>query len=157
MKKIGAFSISMIAGLVIGYAGLGSLLSKANLSDTAELNLPAGFPSNTLNLVIWGILFILWGIGSCLLYAVELKPRRQRNIFLNSLILIVGIYLWHFMLFSAVNLSGALAISIALFMLGIVVWFMYLVIQRYAGYLFIPTIIWLIYMLYLSISVTVIN
>ena len=76
---------------------------------------------------------------------------------LNSLMLVIGIFIWHYMIFGAVNPAGALAVSAAILLLGVVVWFMYLVTHRYGGYLFTSMVIWLIFLLYLSISLTVKN
>ena len=119
--------------------------------------LPAGFPTRTGMIVIWGFLLAIWGIGCRFVYSVKLSDRRKRNIFLNSLILEGGILIWNFMIFGAVNLPGALAVCIALLLLGVIVWFMYLLTHRYGGYLFTPVMIWMLYLLYLSISLTVKN
>lgn len=157
MKKINAFGISNIICLGIGYAAIIRLL-RAPFSDKFfELSLPGGFPSGRGLTIIWAILFITWAFGCTFVYSVKLSPRRMRNIFLNSLILIIGIFTWHYILFNTVNLTGTLAISIALFLLTIVVWFMYLVTHRYGGYLFTPMFIWQIYQLYLSIALVVKN
>ena len=157
MKKINAFGISNIICLGIGYAAIVRLLRTPFTDKFFELDLPGGFPSGTGLMIIWAILFIAWAFGCTFVYSVDLSPRRMRNIFLNSLILIIGIFTWHYMLFNAVNLAGTLAISIALLLLTIVVWFMYLVTHRYGGYLFTPMFIWQIYQLYLSIALVVKN
>lgn len=157
MKRINSFGICNIIGLAFGYASIIRLLRKQTPSAFEALELPAGFPTQNGMMVIWGLLFLFWGFACCFVYSVRLSPRRMRNIFLNSLILIVGIFIWNFMLFSAVNLSGALAISIALLLLAIVVWFMYLVTHRYGGYLFTPVVVWNLFQLYLCIAFVVKN
>ena len=90
-------------------------------------------------------------------YSVKISPRRIRNIFLNSIILVIGIFTWHFMLFSSVNLAGTLAVSIAILLLAVVIWFMYLVTHRYGGYLFSAVVVWHLFQLYLSIALVVKN
>ena len=157
MKKINPFGIVNIICLGIGYAAIIRLL-RSSLSDSfSGLTLPGGFPSGTGLMVIWAILFVFWALGCTYVYSVKLSPRRMRNIFLNSLILIIGVFTWNYMLFSAVNLAGTLAISVALLLLTIVVWFMYLVTHRNGGYLFTPMVIWQVYELYLSIALLVKN
>ena len=155
MKKNNFFWIATAAVLIIVFIALLRLLSAA--PDLSGVLLPAGFPTANGLLVIWGFLFLLWGIGTRFVYSAKLSPRRQRNIFLNSLILAGGIFIWNYMIFGAVNFSGALAVAAALLLLGVVVWFMYLVTHRYGGYLFIPMMIWLVYILYLSIAFAVKN
>lgn len=157
MKKIDSFTISSIIGLGIGYAAIIRLLLPLTGEKMTGFQLPGGFPSTAGFLVIWAFLFILWGIGCFFVYSIKLSPRRKRNIFLNSLILIIGIFIWHFLVFSAANFTGALAVSIAILLLAVVVWFMYLVTHRYGGYLFTPMIVWLLFQLYLSIALVRLN
>ena len=157
MKKINAFGTFNIIGIIIGFAGVIRLLTKPETEAFAALNLPSGFPTRSGFIVIWGILSLLWVAACLFVYSVSLSPRRMRNIFLNSLILIIGIFVWHFMVFSAGNAAGAMALSIAMLLLAVVVWFMYLVIHRYGGYLFTPLVVWHLYQLYLGISLAVKN
>ncbi len=157
MKKMNSFGIFNILGLGIGYAAIVRLLRSPRPESFAGLALPGGFPTVTGLIVIWAVLFAVWAFGCTYVYSVQLSPRRMRNIFLNSLILIIGIFIWNYMLFSAVNLAGTLALSIALLLLTVVVWFMYLVTHRYGGYLFTPMVVWQLYQLYLSIALTVKN
>ena len=157
MKKINTFGFSNIIAIIIGYAAVIHYLKQPETESFSTLNLPAGFPTRGGLIAIWGILCLLWAAACLFVYSVDLSPRRMRNIFLNSLILIIGIFSWHFMLFSAVNTGGTMAISIAILLLAVVVWFMYLVTHRYGGYLFTPLVIWHIYQLYLGISLVVKN
>ena len=157
MKKINPFGIANIICLGIGYAAIVRLLRGPFSDSFSRLTLPGGFPTGTGLMVIRAILFVFWALGCTYVYSVKLSPRRMRNIFLNSLILIIGIFTWNYMLFSAVNLAGTLAISIALLLLTVVVWFMYLVTHRSGGYLFTPMVIWQVYELYLSIALLVKN
>ena len=151
------FKYLSILALIIGYAGIFKLLSGSETQLFTNFIVPAEFPSRKGLLIIWGFLFILWGIGELFVYTIPLKPRRARNIFLNSIILVLGIFIWNFILFGSLNLLGALAISIAILILAIVVWLMYLVIHRYGGYLFTPMIIWLVFLLYLNIMLIIRN
>lgn len=157
MKKINSFGIFNIAGLAIGYISLLRLLNTQVPENISNLSLPAGFPTTKGFMVIWGILFLFWAWGCFYVYSINLSPRRMRNIFLNSLILIIGIFIWHYILFNTVNLPGTLALSIADLLLSVVVWFMYLVTHRYGGYLFTSVVVWQLYQLYLSISLLVKN
>lgn len=157
MKKLSTFWILNLAGLLIGYFAIFRLLRSASSDVLAGTELPAGFPTASGLMVIWAFLFLLWGIGSYFVYSIRMRPRRARNIFLNSIVLVVGIFLWNFLLFSSLNLQGALAVAVAVLLLAVVVWFMYLLIHRYGGYLFIPMMIWLAFLLYLSIALVVKN
>ena len=157
MKKKNVFWFSSVAALIIGFFFIMRFLNGSDEDALSGLKIPAGFPTGTGMIVIWGFLFVLWGAGSFFVYSVKLSEWRKRNIFLNSLILEIGIFMWNYMVFGAVNLPGALAVCIAILLLGVVVWFMYLLTHRYGGYLFTPMMIWMLYLLYLSISFTVNN
>ncbi len=157
MKKNSPFGIWSILGIVIGYIAIFRLLKSTGTVNLSGLILPAGFPTITGLLVIWGILFLIWALGCRFVFSVQLRPRRQRNIFLNGLILVIAIFMWNYMLFVNANLSGALAVSIASLVLSIVLWFMYLLIHRYGGYLFTSMVVWQAYTLYLCITLVVKN
>ena len=157
MKKINAFGITNLIALAFGYASIFRVLRIADPENLSQISLPSGFPTRSGLLVIWAILFIIWAAACCFVYTVNFTPRRMRNIFLNSLVLIIVIYAWNFLLFSSVNLTGALAVTIAELLLSIVVWFMYLVTHRYGGYLFTSLVIWNLYQLYLCIALVVLN
>jgi tryptophan-rich sensory protein len=157
MKKNSPFGIWSIVGIVIGYIAIFRLLKNADAELLSGLSLPAGFPSITGLLVIWGILFLIWALGCRFVFTVQLRPRLLRNIFLNGLILVIGIFMWNFLIFVNANLSGALAVNIGTLVLSIVIWFMYLVTHRYGGYLFTSMIVWQVYTLYLSIALVVKN
>ena len=157
MKKINAFGITNIIALAFGYASIFRLMRITDPESLSQINLPGGFPTRNGLLVIWAILFVIWAIACCFVYSVNFTPRRMRNIFLNSLALIIVIYTWNYLLFSSVNLPGTLAVTIADLLLTIVVWFMYLVTHRYGGYLFTSLVIWILYQLYLCIALVVIN
>lgn len=157
MKKVSSFWIWNLAGLVIGYLAVFRLLHSAGADTLAGTILPAGFPTASGLMVIWAFLFLLWGCGIYFVYSVPLRPRSIRNIFLNSLILVIGIFVWNFLVFSGLNFQGAFAVAVAILVLAVVVWFMYLVVHRYGGYLFIPMVIWLAFVLYLSIALVVKN
>ena len=157
MKKINFFGVLNIFALAFGYA---SIFRQMRISDPELLSgfiLSAGFPTRSGLLVIWAFLYICWAFACVFVYSANLSPRRMRNIFLNSIVLIIGIFTWVFLLFGAANLSGALAVSIALLLLAVVIWFMYLVTHRYGGYLFTSIIVWLIYQLYLCIALVIKN
>ena len=157
MKKINPFGIGNIIAIIIGYSALFRLLSQPASEIFSSITLPPGFPTKSGLLVIWGFFSILWIAGCLFVYSIPLSPRRMRNIFLNSLILIIGIFTWHYLLFSSVNLSGTLAVAIADILLTVVVWFMYLVTHRYGGYLFTPVVIWHLYQIYLCIVLVIKN
>ena len=157
MKKINSFGILNLIALAAGFAFIIRLLNQTDPALISNLNLPGGFPTRTGLIVIWGVLFLIWAVACLFVYSVKLSPRRIRNIFLNSIILVIGIFVWHYMLFSSVNLPGTLAVAIAILLLSIVIWFMYLVTHRYGGYLFSAVVVWHLFQLYLSIALVVKN
>ena len=154
MKKQEGFFIATVAALIIGFAAIYRLLVGV---PAPQFILPAGFPTINGFLVIWAFLFVIWAIASYFVYGVKIHPRRKRNIFLNCLIQIIFIFIWCYMVFSAGNFPGALAVAIANLILAVVIWFMYLVTHRYGGYLYTSIVVWSAYLIYLSIALVVKN
>ena len=157
MKKNNGFWICSAAALIIGFIGIMRLLQTSSADALNGVNIPAGFPTKTGLIVIWGFLFVLWGLGCRFVYSVNRSDRMKRNIFLNSVILEAGLFIWNYMIFGALNFPGALAVCIAILLLAVIVWFMYLLSHRYGGYLFTSMIVWILYLLYLSIAFAVKN
>ncbi len=157
MKKTSPYFFGTVAANIVGYLGITRLLMTTGYDKLGETVLPAGFPTKGALTVIWAFLFLLWSIGSYFVYSIKMTPKRHQNIFVNGLILGGAIFAWHYVLFGLVNLPGTLALSIAILLVSVIVWFMYLVVHRYGGYLFTPVVVWTVYMLYLSIALVAKN
>lgn len=157
MKKTSPYFFGTVAANIVIYLGITRLLMTTGYDKLGETVLPAGFPTKGALTVIWVFLFLLWSIGSYFVYSVKMTPKRHQNIFMNGLILGGAIFAWHYVLFGLVNFPGTLALSIAILLVSVIVWFMYLVVHRYGGYLFTPVVVWTVYMLYLSIALVVKN
>lgn len=157
MKKTSPYFFGTVAANIVAYLGITRLLITTGYSELGEAVLPAGFPTKGALIVIWAFLFLLWSIGGYFVYTIKMTPKRHQNIFVNGLILAAAVFAWHYVLFGLVNFSGTLALSIAILLIGVIVWFMYLVVHRYGGYLFTPIMVWTVYMLYLSIALVVKN
>lgn len=157
MKKTSPYFFGTVAANIVVYLGITRLLMTTGYDKLGDTVLPAGFPTKGALTVIWAFLFLLWSIGSYFVYSIKMTPKRHQNIFINGLILGGAIFAWHYVLFGLVNLPGTLALSIAILLVSVIVWFMYLVVHRYGGYLFTPVVVWTVYMLYLSIALVVKN
>ncbi len=157
MKKTSPYFFGTVAANIVVCLGITRLLMTTGYDKLGETVLPTGFPTKGALTVIWAFLFLLWSIGSYFVYSIKMTPKRHQNIFVNGLILGGAIFAWHYVLFGLVNLPGTLALSIAILLVSVIVWFMYLVVHRYGGYLFTPVVVWTVYMLYLSIALVVKN
>ncbi len=157
MKKSTVFLICIL--IVFGFYALSGIVLSSNFVPEAfeALKLPKGFPSVRGLVFIWGFLSLLWGISAGFVFSVNIKKRGKRNMAINTLFLIGAIFSWHFLVFVRCMPLGALAMSIAMLLLALVVLFMYLLVHRNGGYLFLPVVVWLVYTLYLSISLFVLN
>ena len=157
MKKTSPYFFGTVAANIVAYLGILRLLTTTGYDKLGEAVLPGGFPTKGASMVIWGLLFLLWTVGSYFVYTVKMTPKRHQNIFANGLILAAAIFAWHYVLLGVVNFPGVLALSIAILLLTVIVWFMYLVTHRYGGYIFTPTVVWAVFMLYLGIALVVKN
>ena len=65
-KKIKPYLISVLIALAVG--GLSSLLTKGNMDMYNQINRPALAPPMIVFPIVWGILFVLMGISSAMVY-----------------------------------------------------------------------------------------
>lgn len=156
-KKTSVTLICII--LTLAFFVFGAFVVSKNFDPDifGKLKLPPTLPSMTGLLVICGFLSLVWGSSLSIVFAQDLKPRAKRNLVMNSLILFGTLFSWHFILLCRAMPAGALALAIAALLLAVIVWFMYLLVHRNAGYLFTPILVWIVFMIYLSIRIVMLN
>ena len=121
------------------------------------IHLPTFFPSENVLIAVQIILLALVGIAVWFILERQINPNRKKNVLINTLILLGLIFCWNFLMFNTGNLTGALVLVIAGIILGLIVLSMAWLVDHRAGYLMIPINVWIVYLIILNISLTVLN
>lgn len=152
-KKYKAYIISILIALAVG--GISSWLTRGNMDIYDSILTPPLSPPMWLFPIVWGILYILMGISSA---AVFKSPDERRNGALRIYALQLAVnFVWPLIFFN-MRAFGFAAIWLALLIaLVFLMTAMFAKINLKAAYLQIPYILWLLFALYLTIGVYVLN
>lgn len=155
MKKkinIKALVISIIVPIVIGL--IGSLLGNSNMGFEM-VNKPIFSPPGFIFPIVWTILYIFMGISSYLIYTSNNKNKNKAlKIYLLQLIVNM---LWTFFFFNLKWYLFSFIWIILLIALVITMIKEFTRINKTAGYLQIPYLIWLIFASILNLSIYLLN
>ena len=163
MKENRSRTILFFTCALLVYAvGFGFLILRIIRSDQAglysgALNLPDFFPSQTRLEAFSLIALIAIAIANGFVLSNQVQVNRRKNVVVNSLIVAGMIFAWYFMLIQSGNLIGALVMACADFLVSLIVISMLYLVERRAGYYFIPTLIWSAARIILSIFLVVLN
>ena len=152
-QNLGRLAVNIAVPLLVGAAT--ALINKNGFDSYERLNQPPLSPPSWLFPIVWSILYILMGISS---YLVSQKgtqfPKRALTIYIIQLVMN---FIWPilFFTFPAYLLSFIwLAVLLAMVIVMAVI---FCRINKTAGLLQIPYIIWSIFALYLNIGVYLLN
>lgn len=152
-QNLGRLAVNIAVPLLVGAAT--ALINKNGFDSYERLNQPPLSPPSWLFPIVWSILYILMGISS---YLVSQKgtqfPKRALTIYIIQLVMN---FIWPilFFTFHAYLLSFIwLAVLLAMVIVMAVI---FCRINKTAGLLQIPYIIWSIFALYLNIGVYLLN
>lgn len=116
-----------------------------------SLALPGFFPSQT-NLEAFSLIALLTlAISNAIVALAPVQINRRKNVLVNSLVLAGMIFSWYFLLIRSGNMIGALVMTIAEFLVSLIVISMLYLVEHRAGYYFIPTLLWALFRIILSI------
>lgn len=158
LKTILSYTISILI-----YGGLfGFLVLRIINADQAglyngTLNKPGFFPNQTNFEAFSLVALISIGISNAMIIINKIQINRRKNVFINSLIVAGMIFSWYFLLIKSSNLVGALVMVIAEFLVSLIVISMLWLVEHKAGYYFIPSLLWSVARIILSISLVVLN
>ena len=150
-EKIKPFAIS--TAIALGVGGLSALMTKGNMNIYDELNKPPMmlFP------IVWGILFVLMGIGAALVYTrgTDRVQEMRSALWVYGIQLIVNFF-WSIIFF---NLRTFLFAFIWLLLLWILIVAMIVKFKRISppAYLQIPYLLWVTFAGYLTLMIYLLN
>lgn len=140
--------------LVVG--GLSALFTMKSMEDFKVLNKPPLSPDGWLFPVVWTVLYILMGIASYLV-CTSGKPARSKTALTVYGIQLAFNFLWSIIFFSVKAYLFAFVWLIILLILIIINTVLFYRINKKAGYLLIPYILWVTFAGYLNLAIYLLN
>lgn len=150
MKKIKTLIICIIIPLIFG--GIGALLGNSK-EGFKELIKPSFAPPAIVFPIVWTILFILMGVSYYRVYQKD-KDNDAKYVYYSQLIVNT---LWTLIFFRLKLLLIGYIWIILLIALVIIMIIKFYKIDKIAGYLQIPYLLWLIFASILSLSIVILN
>lgn len=155
-KKIKPYLFSILIALGVG--GLSALLTKGNMQIYQQIKKPPLSPPMMAFPIVWGILFVLMGISSAIIYVKreQNRPEVLSALRIYGLQLIVNFF-WSLIFF---NMQAYLFAFIWLLLLWALIWvmiFQFKKISPTAAYLQIPYLLWVTFAGYLTLMVFLLN
>ena len=155
-KKIKPYVFGI--AIALGVGGLSSLLTKDNMQIYEQINKPALAPPMILFPIVWGILFVLMGISSAIVYEKREtdKEAAQEALKVYALQLAVNFF-WTIIFFNMQAYLFAFIWLIVLWVLIILMIIKFKKISPTAAYLQIPYLLWVTFAGYLTLMIYLLN
>ncbi len=149
-KLIVCIAIPLIVG------GLSALFTMKSMEDFEALNKPPLSPPGWLFPIVWTVLYILMGIASYLVCTSD-KPARSKTALTVYGIQLAFNFLWSIIFFSVKAYFFAFIWIVILLILIIINAVLFYRIDKRAGYLLIPYILWVTFAGYLNFAIYLLN
>lgn len=147
--------LNLIIPLAVG--GISAFVTMGEMDILEKLNTPMLTPPKIVFPIVWTILFILMGISSYLVSQSNvLDADKASALMIYGLQLAVN-FIWPLLFFNGQKFFGAFICLLVLLVLVIVMTVKFYKINKTAGLLQIPYIVWLIFAGYLNLSVYLMN
>ena len=151
-KKIMYIILSILIPLIIGF--IGSMLG-GSMALFDNIKKPIFAPPAIIFPIVWGILYILMGISSYLVYISDSRYKKIGLIFYAIQLVLNA--LWTMIFFRFENFLFAFIWLLVLLGIVVIMLFYFYKSDKKAFYLQIPYLIWLIFSLILNYSIYTLN
>ena len=158
MKKIKwkYLIISLAIPLTIG--GLSALLTIGNTKTLYSLLIkPPLSPPSWVFSVVWTSLFVLMGISSYLVYTARECSTKKKSALKYYLIQLVLVFFWPIIFFNYELFLLAFVWLILIIFFSVLMIKNFLKINKVAGLLQIPYLLWLLFAAYLNLAIFILN
>ena len=152
-KRFGIYLVFLLIPLAVG--GLGALVTMAGMPDYQQLNKPFFTPPALLFPLVWGVLYVLMGIGGARVWIYG-AGQRALPMVLFGFQLILN-FLWTFWFFGAeLYLLSFLWLLLLLVVIG---WMIhaFFTVDKWAGRLQIPYLLWCCFAAVLTFAIFLLN
>jgi tryptophan-rich sensory protein len=146
---LGSIGISLFIG------GLAGLFTRNSMSLYQTLEKPPLSPPGWIFPIVWTILYILMGISAYIIYESQ-DPMRDNALKIYSAQLVIN-FTWSIVFFLMQNYWLAFAILVILWILIIMMIVQFYQINKIAGLLQIPYLLWVTFAGYLNLMIALSN
>lgn len=158
MKKFNFFTciLFILGSEIIG--SLGSLFTMPNIPTWyRSLIKPPLTPPNWIFGPVWTILFALMGIAAYLVWQKGMKKKSVKTALTLFVIQFVFNILWSLIFFGLQWPFGGVIVIVVLWLSIIATLWKFYLVEKWAGYLLIPYLLWVTFAMYLTASVFLLN
>lgn len=131
--------LPLLGGLVVGY------LNRNSMNIYNNIKLPSFAPPGYVFPIVWSILYILMGFASYRIYMYRDTEEDIGNSLFIYIVQLLFNYLWSFIFFSFRLYGVAFIELVILFILVVITCIKFIKLDKLAGALLIPYLVWLIY------------
>lgn len=150
-----SFAVNLAIPLAIG--GIATYLTKDNMVMFDYINKPPLSPPQWLFPIAWTVLYILMGIAAYFVYNARMpNTQKSRALLLYSVQLILN-FVWPLIFFNGENFLFALAWLIAMLIFVIASTIAFFGVDKKAGALMLPYVIWTAFATYLNYGIYILN
>ena len=147
--------IAIAIPLAVG--GLAGLLTSGGYEVFTQLRKPPLAPPAWLFPIAWTILYVLMGIASYRIWiAITTYEKRKQALVLYGIQLFLN-FVWPIIFFNLMEYFFAFVWLVALWMLIFLTWQQFKRIDKIAGWLFIPYLVWVTFAGYLNLGIYLLN
>ena len=147
--------IAVAIPLAIG--GLAGLITSDGVSEFEELKKPLLAPPAWLFPVAWSILYVLMGVASYKVWTVVTTyEKRKQALFAYGVQLFFN-FVWPIIFFNLQEYFFAFVWLVGLWLLIYVTFVQFKQIDRIAGWLLIPYLVWVAFAGYLNFGISILN
>lgn len=156
-KKMNIKSLIVCIIIPLAVGGLAALLTTGSMKDFEALNKPPLSPPGWLFPVVWTILYTLMGVASYLVLETPTSPGAKRGALKVYFIQLAFNFFWSIIFFALGAYEIAFAWLLILLALIIITTVRFLRINRLAGILMLPYILWVNFAGYLNLAISYLN
>lgn len=153
--KIDYKKLFICIAVPLALGGLSAFITRGSMEKFEALNQPALSPPGIVFPIVWTILYILMGIASYIVLTGCVSGRAAAiRVYAVQLVFNV---IWPIIFFSLSMYLFAFIWLVILFLLVAITTVLFYSCNKYAGYLMIPYLIWLVFAGYLNMGIYLLN
>ena len=148
----------LFCALTLGVGTLSAFFTRGNTSIYDEIITPPLEPPSFLFPIVWGILYLLLGIGAARVFRVrETNPAGARDAFAFFGMNLFVNFAWSILFFNCRAFWFSFIWLLLLLALTVRMAIAFRKLDKIAGYLQIPYILWVIFAGYLTLGIAILN
>ena len=156
-KKINYKSLIICIIIPLAVGGLSALLTMGSMRDFEALNKPPLSPPGWLFPVVWTALYVLMGVASYLVLETPSSSEEKKRAFKVYFLKLAFNFLWSIIFFTLGAYEIAFAWLCVFLSLIVVTTVRFWRINKTAGILMLPYILWVLFAGYLNLAISYIN